>query len=81
MFMVYSEVILGYIMSWEGKLLDPKKISAIVNMPQPKTPKDIKVFNIIVQFYYCFIHNFAFIIAPITKLLQIIETFEWTKEC
>jgi hypothetical protein len=45
MFMVYSEVILGYIMSWEGKLLDPKKISAIVNMPQPKTPKRHKSFQ------------------------------------
>jgi hypothetical protein len=45
MFMVFSKVILGYIVSKEGKLLGPKKISAIINMLVPKTPKDIQVFN------------------------------------
>jgi hypothetical protein len=43
MFMVYFRVILGYIVSQEGNLLDLKKISTIVNIPQLKTPKDIKV--------------------------------------
>jgi hypothetical protein len=41
MFLVYSRVILGYIVSKEGKLSNPKKIFAIVNMPPPKTRKDI----------------------------------------
>jgi hypothetical protein len=44
-FLVFSNVILEYIMSKEGKLLNPKKIVALVNMPKPKTPKDIQVFN------------------------------------
>jgi hypothetical protein len=34
--MVFSGMILGFIVSKEGKLLDPKKIQAIVNMPPPK---------------------------------------------
>jgi len=51
MFLVYSMVIMGYIMSQEGKLPNLKKISTIVNMPQPKTPKDIQVSNGMVQFY------------------------------
>jgi hypothetical protein len=33
------------------------------------------------QFYKYFIRNFAFIMAPITKLLKIIKVFEWTIEC
>ncbi len=37
-FMVFSGMILGFIISKEGKLLDPKKIQAIVNMPRPKNP-------------------------------------------
>ncbi len=45
MFLVFSSVILNYIVSKEGKLLDPKKIATIVNMSEPKTPKDIQVFN------------------------------------
>jgi hypothetical protein len=45
MFLVFSGVILGYIMFKEGKLLDPKKITTKVNMSKQKTPKDIQVFN------------------------------------
>jgi len=37
--MVFSRMILGFIIiSKEGKLLVPKKIQAIVNMPPPKNP-------------------------------------------
>ncbi len=37
-FMVFLGLILGFIISNEGKLLHPKKIQAIVNMPPPKNP-------------------------------------------
>lgn len=45
MFLVFFNVILGYIMSKEGKVLDLKKIVATINMLEPKTPKKIQVFN------------------------------------
>jgi hypothetical protein len=45
MSLVFFGVILGYIVFKEGKLLDLKKIIAIVDMLEPKTPKDIQVFN------------------------------------
>jgi hypothetical protein len=41
MFMVHSSIILGYMVSQEGKLSDLKTILAIVDMPTLKTPKDI----------------------------------------
>jgi hypothetical protein len=42
MFLVYSRVISGYdVVSKAGKQPDPKKILTIVNMPAPKTPKNI----------------------------------------
>jgi hypothetical protein len=31
-------LILGFIVSKEGKLIDPKKIQAVVNMPPLKNP-------------------------------------------
>jgi hypothetical protein len=37
--MVFLEMILGFIVSKEGKVLDPKKIQAIVNMPPSKNPQ------------------------------------------
>jgi hypothetical protein len=38
MFFVYSLGILGYIVSNEGKLLDPNKILVIKDMPPQKNP-------------------------------------------
>lgn len=37
-FMVFSKMILRFTVSKEGKLLDPKKIQAIVQMPIPINP-------------------------------------------
>ncbi len=50
-------------------------------MPTPKTPKGIQVFNGMAQYYMYFIKDFAFIMAPITKLLWKTKTFEWMVEC
>ncbi len=79
--MVFLEMILGFIISKEGKLLDPKKIQAIVNIPPPKNPQQIQVFNGMAQFYRCFIKNFATIMAPVVKLTKKTQTFLQTKEC
>lgn len=37
-FMVFSRMILGFIVSKEGKLPDPKKVKVIVKMPIPQNP-------------------------------------------
>ncbi len=44
-FMVFLGMILGFIISKEGKLPNLKKIQAIVNMPPPKNRQNIQVFN------------------------------------
>ncbi len=62
--MVYFGIVLGYIVFKERKPLDPKKISAIVEMPPLKNLRDIQLFNKMVQFYRCFIKNFPFIMEP-----------------
>jgi hypothetical protein len=46
---------LRFIVSKEGKLPTPKKIQARVNMPPPKNPQQIQVFNGMAQFYKSFI--------------------------
>jgi hypothetical protein len=40
-FMVFSKLILGFIVSKEGKLPDPKKVQAILNMLVPTNPQQI----------------------------------------
>jgi hypothetical protein len=79
--MVFSGLILEFIVSKKGKIPNPKKIQTIVNMPIPINPKQIQVFNGMAQFSRCFIKNFAFIMAPITKLMTKIEPIIWTIEC
>ncbi len=74
-FTVFSRLILGFIVSKEGELPNPKKIQAIVNMPPPKNPQQIQVFNGMAQFYTCLMKNFATIMAPIIKLIRKTKTF------
>ncbi len=80
-FMVFSRLILGFIVSKKGIILDLKKVQAIINMLVPTNPQQIQVFNGMVQFYKCFIKNFAFIMALITKLMRKTKPFIWTIEC
>jgi hypothetical protein len=58
MFLVHLGIILGYVVSEEGKLSNSEKKSTIVHMATMKTPKDIKVFNGMAQYYRCFIKDF-----------------------
>jgi hypothetical protein len=79
--MVFSAFILRFIVSKDGKIPDPKKVQAIMNMSVFTNPQHIQVFNGMAQFYRCFIKKFAFIMAPITKLMRKMEPFIWTIEC
>ncbi len=53
-FMVFSSIILGFIISKEGKLLDIKNIQVIMNMHIPQNSQQIQMFNGMAQFYKCF---------------------------
>jgi len=37
-FMVFSKIVLSFIVSKEGKVMDPKKVEALINMPIPINP-------------------------------------------
>jgi hypothetical protein len=64
--MVFLGMILGFIVSMEGKLLYPKNIQVIEYLPPPKNLQQIQVFNGMTHFYKCFIKIFVAIMAPIT---------------
>ncbi len=79
--MVFSGIILGFIISNEGNLFDPTKIQAIMNMPKPQNSQHIQIFNGMAQFYICFIKNFVVIMVPIMKLTRKTKSFMWIEEC
>jgi hypothetical protein len=43
--MVFSKTFLCFIVSKEGKVMDPKKVEALVNMLVPTASQEIEVFN------------------------------------
>ncbi len=63
-------MILGFIVSKECKLPNPKKIQTIVQIHVPINPQQIHVFNRIAQFYKHSIKKFSFITVPITKPMK-----------
>ncbi len=75
-FMMYLRAILGFIVSKEGKQLDPNKVEWL-----PKTfmtSKSSMVWPSSINVLWIF---FVFIMAPIAKLMQKLEEFIWTRKC
>ncbi len=70
-------VFFGFIVSKKGKLLDLKKIQAIVNM---LVPSQIQIFNGMALFYRCFIKTFPTIMALITNFTRKAKKILWI-EC
>ena len=69
-FGVTFEKLLGHIICEQGIEVDPKKIWAILDMPAPRTEKEIKGFLGILQFISRFIAKMIDICEPIFRLLR-----------
>jgi hypothetical protein len=59
---------LGYIISNEGLIVDPKKIQAVTDWSTPKTVRDVQCFLGFANFYRIFIKNYSQVAAPLTQL-------------
>ena len=60
----------GDILSSEGIRPDPRKVSAIENMPQPQCKKDIQRFNGMINYMGKFIPNLSECMAPLRQLTE-----------
>lgn len=70
--------LLGHIVCREGVLVDPAKVAVIVNLPPPKTVKQLRSTMGHTGHYRRFIRNYTTITASLEKLLKKAEVFEWT---
>jgi len=68
---------LGYKISGKGIEPDRQKISAIKNIPVPKSPKELKSFLGLVSYYRRFIMNCARITDPLNCLLRKNTKYDW----
>ncbi|SPO38662.1 uncharacterized protein PSFLO_04141 [Pseudozyma flocculosa] len=61
---------LGYRVSNRGVTMDPKKVEAITEWPEPRSIHDIQVFLGFANFYRRFIRHYSRVVAPITAALR-----------
>lgn len=71
---------LGHVISNEGIMPDPAKISAVQNYPVPTNSDEVKRFVAFTNYYRKFIPKFAEIAYPLNKLTRKGVPFEWNTE-
>lgn len=59
---------LGYIISTEEVAMDDKKVTSVLNWPQPTTVKELQRFLGSANFYRRFITNFSTLASPLTTI-------------
>jgi hypothetical protein len=72
---------LGHILSAEGVVVDPSKVTNIIECKPSTTVHLVRSFLGMSRYYHQFIPNFSKISKPITKLLKNNVKFNWTSEC
>jgi hypothetical protein len=72
---------LGYVVNRQGLNVDPAKVSAVVDMPQPKGVRDVRRLIGMMSWYRRFVPNFSTMVAPLTNLTKKKTRFTWTPEC
>ena len=80
-FGVRSVKCLGYIVSADGVMVDPSKVEAILKLPQPQCPKDVKSFLGMAGYFRHFIDAFAKVSAPLAYLTKKSVKCVWSSEC
>ncbi|WVZ80628.1 hypothetical protein U9M48_028087 [Paspalum notatum var. saurae] len=71
---------LGHIVSKGGIMVDPSKISSVMDWKVPEVVKEVRGFLGLAGYYRRFIESFSRIAKPMTSLLEKGVPFHWTKE-
>ncbi|WVZ51702.1 hypothetical protein U9M48_002817 [Paspalum notatum var. saurae] len=71
---------LGHIVSKGGIMVDPSKISSVMDWKVPEVVREVRGFLGLAGYYRRFIKSFSRIAKPMTSLLEKGVPFHWTKE-
>ncbi|CAM8953825.1 unnamed protein product [Rhodiola kirilowii] len=80
-FMVTHGIVLGHVVSREGLQVDKAKIDLIMSLPYPTDQRGVKSFLGHAGFYRRFLQDFSKRAPPLSRLLQMDVSFEFTAEC
>ena len=70
---------MGHLVFAKGVVADPYKISAMVEWPTPKSPKELKGFLELIRYYRQFVNGYGAISWPLTQQLKK-DAFNWNQE-
>jgi len=71
---------LGHIISAAGISPDPSLTEKVRECPMPKTVKEVQSFVGLASYYRRFVHQFAKIVQPLTKLIRKDQKFVWSQD-
>jgi hypothetical protein len=74
-------IVLGHHISSAGIKVDPTKIKVIMDLPAPRSQKEVRIFLGHVGYYRRFIENFTKIATPMFKFLVKDIDFVWDSQC
>lgn len=72
---------LGHVVSGDGILPDPEKITVLKNYPEPKNLDEVKRFVAFANYYRKFIPNFAAKAQPLNDLFKKDAIWNWDVNC
>ena len=72
---------LGHRVTEEGLMPDPALLSAIREIPPPKTATEVRSFLVLAGYYRRYVKNFAAITGPLHALTRKDEIFHWSSDC
>ena len=72
---------LGYVVNEHGLQVNPEKVKAIEQFPQPTCASSLKRFIGLASWYRRFVYHFSTIMAPLHALTSKKAKFVWTDEC
>lgn len=72
---------LGYIINRQGLQVDPSKVSAVVDMPKPKSTKEVRRILGMISWYRRFVPHFSSLVSPLTDLTRKNAKFVWSAQC
>ena len=73
--------LLGFLITQRGIEVDPTKIKAIIEMPTPRTEKEVRGFLGRIQFISRFVSKMTDTCDPLFKLLKKNDKFECNDQC
>ena len=79
-FGVKSGKLLGFIVSQKGIEVDPKKVKAILEMPEPRTEWQVRGFLGCLNYIARFISQLTTICEPLFKLLRKNQSVRWNED-